>query len=262
MNVKQEVNKQKLVVSFRELGLSKGDVLLVHSAYKSFGGVEGGPQTVIDALLEVLGGEGTLVVPTFTFAFCEQFNNTGKGYFDLDNTPSETGILTEFVRKMPGAKRNLHPIHSFAAYGKLADELSSASDKSSFGKETVLAKLHKLDAKIMMIGVSYFDCMVFFRYVEQTEGTKYRYIKDFSGDIIVSGKKYQDTFNMNVRDLDRNVILNNDPMGEIIERMGLVNIIKIGPCTIKLLISANAVYQAVAKEMKRNPKVFYATAID
>jgi len=46
-----ELTKEDLVRSFRELGLKAGDVLLVHSSYKSFGGVEGGPQTVVDALL-------------------------------------------------------------------------------------------------------------------------------------------------------------------------------------------------------------------
>jgi aminoglycoside 3-N-acetyltransferase len=52
---------RELVNGVKELGLEKGDVVLVHSSFKSFGGVEGGPQTVIDALLEVLGEEGTLV---------------------------------------------------------------------------------------------------------------------------------------------------------------------------------------------------------
>ena len=44
------VNFDKLVLNFRVLGLHKGDVLLVHSSYKSFGGVDGGPQTVIESL--------------------------------------------------------------------------------------------------------------------------------------------------------------------------------------------------------------------
>jgi len=200
-------------------------------------------------------------VPTYTFSFCEQFNKEGRGYFDLDNTPSEMGILTEIVRKMPGAKRSLHPIHSFAAYGKITDELSSTSDKSSFGKESVLAKLHKLDAKIMVIGLNYTDSMTFFRHIEQMVGTPYRYIKEFSGDIIVDGKKYQDTFNMNVRDLDRKVILTNEPMGEILEEKGLVNTREIGRSTVKLLISAKDVCEVVANETRTNPKIFYPTAI-
>lgn len=107
-----------LVLGFKELGLKEGDIILVHSSFKSFGGVEGGSQTVINAFLYILGSEGTLIMPTFTFKFCEEYNETGEGYFDVDNTPSEMDILTEIVRKMPRAKRSVNPINSVAVYGK------------------------------------------------------------------------------------------------------------------------------------------------
>ena len=42
---------KKLVAEFKRIGLEEGDVVFVHSSFKSFGGVEGGPQTVIDALI-------------------------------------------------------------------------------------------------------------------------------------------------------------------------------------------------------------------
>ena len=45
---------KKLVTEFKRIGLIENDVVLVHSSFKSFGGVEGGPQTVIDALLSTL----------------------------------------------------------------------------------------------------------------------------------------------------------------------------------------------------------------
>ena len=50
---------EKLVGGFRKLGVVEGDTLLVHSSYKSFGPVEGGPQIVIRALESALGAEGT-----------------------------------------------------------------------------------------------------------------------------------------------------------------------------------------------------------
>ncbi len=52
-----------LTSAFRDLGVDAGDTLLVHSSYKSLGPVEGGPQTVIDALLAALGPDGTLIMP-------------------------------------------------------------------------------------------------------------------------------------------------------------------------------------------------------
>src|SRR5574338_979593 len=97
-----------LVAGFRLLGVAPGDTLLVHSSYKSFGPVEGGPQTVVNALEEALGPEGTLIMPTFNFDF-----NKGQPW-DVRSTPSQMGVLTELVRKDPRAKRVFHPIYSFA----------------------------------------------------------------------------------------------------------------------------------------------------
>ena len=185
------LKKEYLIEEFHSLGLRKGDILLIHNSFKSFGRVEGGPQTVIDALLEVLGKDGTLIMPTFNFDWSDQSPN---GIFDLENTPSKMGILTEIVRKMPGAKRTLHPFYSFAIYGNLAEELSKTDNHDSFGSESIFAQICKLDAKIMIIGLTYNQSMTFFHYVEQQEGVDYRYMKAFSGWIIAQGKKYKDTY--------------------------------------------------------------------
>ena len=251
------INLNDLILGFKEIGLRTGDIVLVHNSFKSFGGVEGGPQTVIDALLEVLGAEGTLLMPTFTFAFCEQYNKNGEGYFDVDNTPSEMGVLTEFLRKMPGAKRSIDPIYSVAVYGKYANELASVNDKLVYGKNSIFGKLYELDAKQMLIGLSYNNSWTFVHFVEQQEGVDYRYEKDFSGTIVVGGKKYKDTFTMNVRDISKGVQTAVDPMGKILEERGAVRIKKIGNSTIKLLMSSKQVYEITAEMLKKNPRLFY-----
>jgi len=247
------LKKKELIEGFRALGLRKGDIVLVHSSFKSFGGVEKGPQTVVDAFLEILGKEGTLIVPTFHFDWCDK---SPSGVFDLENTPSKMGILTEVVRKMPGAKRTLHPFYSFAIYGKLADKLSKTDNHDSFGKNSIFAKIHELNAWIMIIGLTYNQSMTFFHYVEQQEGVNYRYLKDFSGWIIAHGKKYQDTYKMLVRDIDKGVMTAVDPMGEVSEKRGVVNIRKIGESTVKLM-RAKDVYRITAEEMKKNPRLLY-----
>ena len=58
------VTKEDIKRSLRRLGLQEGDLCIVHSSLKSFGYVDGGAQTVIDAFEEVLGKEGTLAMPT------------------------------------------------------------------------------------------------------------------------------------------------------------------------------------------------------
>jgi aminoglycoside 3-N-acetyltransferase len=251
------IGYEDIISGFKELGITEGDVLLVHSSFKSFGGVEGGPQTVIKALLDVIGKKGTLVMPTFNFSFCEEYNKTGKGYFDADKTPSNMGILTELVRKMPGVKRSAIPIYSVAVYGHLVDELSSVSDHNVFGKESIFGKLHRLNAKILIIGLTYNKSFTFVHYVEQQEGCDYRHPKDFTGYIVANGRKHEDTFTMLVRDLDKKVLTSVDPMGEVLEKQGVVKIKKIGQSVVKVMKTKD-VYDIIAKKMKNNPRLLYS----
>jgi len=229
-----------LMNGFQAIGLDAGDTLLVHSSYKSFGRIEGGPQTVIDTLLQVLGDEGTLIMPTFNFDFC-------KGVpWDVRNTPSHMGIITNLVREYPDAKRVFHPIYSFAVLGKHADSLTHERYKSSYGVNSVFGKLRKLDGKIMIVGLSYTNSMTFFHHIEEMEGVDYRYMKAFTGMVTEeNGKTYEDTFTMLVRDLDKGVVTEVDPMGELMEAAGIVTVRQIGEATVKLM-KANEVYAFTA----------------
>lgn len=245
------INQQDLENGFRRVGLEAGDIVLVHSSYNSFGGVEGGPQAVIDALLEVLTPAGTLIMPTFNFGF-----NQGEPW-DVNATPSRMGILTELVRLNPESRRVFHPFYSFAILGKLKDELAAVRYKDSYGPDSIFARLRKLDGKIMIIGLSYNHSMTFFHHIEQTQGVDYRYLKEFTGQVTdETGRTYTDTFTMFVRDLDKGVLTAVDPMGEVLEQRGIVKIQKIGNADVKLM-KANDVFHVTVEEMKKNPHLLY-----
>ncbi len=242
---------KSLTSAFRDLGVQTGDTLLVHSSYKSLGGVDGGPQTVIDALLAALGADGTLIMPSFNFDF-----NKGKQW-DVRSTPSQMGILTEFVRKDPRAKRVFHPIYSFAIIGKHAEMLGSLRYKSSYERNSVFGKLRDLNGKIMVIGLSYTNSMTFFHHIEQMEGVDYRFLKQFTGEVTDwNGTTKVDTFEMFVRDIDKGIITEVNPMGELMEKAGVIKSRKIGEADVKLM-KANEVYAFTAREMRRNPHLLY-----
>ena len=242
---------ESLTSAFRDLDVQMGDVLLVHSSYKSLGEVDGGPQTVIDALLAALGADGTLIMPTFNFDF-----NKGKPW-DVRSTPSQMGILTEFVRKDPRAQRVFHPIYSFAIIGKHAEMLGNLRYKSSYERNSVFGKLRDLDGKIMVIGLSYTNSMTFFHHIEQMEGVGYRFLKQFTGEVTDwNGTTKVDTFEMFVRDIDKGVITEVNPMGELMEKAGVIQSKKIGDADVKLM-KANEVYTFTAREMRRDPHLLY-----
>ncbi len=240
-----------LVSGFRDLGLAAGDTLLVHSSYRSLGPVDGGPETVAAALEAALGPDGTLIMPTFNFNF-----NKGQPW-DVRTTRSQMGVLTEIVRKDPRAKRVFHPIYSFAVLGKHADMLGSLRYKSSYERDSVFGKLRDLDGKIMVIGLSYTNSMTFFHHVEQMEGVDYRFLKQFSGEVTDwDGTTRTDTFEMLVRNTDMGVITEVDPMGELMEKEGVIQVRRIGEADVKLM-KANEVYEFTAREMRRAPHLLY-----
>jgi len=119
------VTKNEIKSALSALGVRPGELALVHSSLKAFGRVENGADTVIDALLEVLGPEGTLVLPTFTLSF----QPLEKIIFDTVNSKSEVGIITEVFRRRPGVLRSTHLVHSVAASGLPLRKIKVLTDR-------------------------------------------------------------------------------------------------------------------------------------
>ncbi len=146
------LSRDEIARGLRETGLESGDVVLVHSAMRTFGHIDGGAETVVAALLEILGEHGTLVMPTYTFVHEAEEDPI----IDPVNDPSEMGIITETVRLRPDALRSIAFRHSFAAVGRRArviteiDPALSVFDlRSSFG--VMLA----LDTQVLLLGLTY-----------------------------------------------------------------------------------------------------------
>jgi aminopeptidase-like protein/aminoglycoside N3'-acetyltransferase len=220
---------ENLVKEFRELGVTKGDVLFIHSSYKSFGGVDGGPQAVIDALLDVIGLEGTLIMPTFNYDFL-------KGVaWDFRTTPSQMGVLTELVRTDPRAKRMHHAIYSMSAIGKRANEVATHRSNDCFGETTIFKKFRDWDAKILILGLAYSKSITFLHHCEQAAGVEYRFLKEFKGRAIDSnGVAHDESYTMFVRNVDMGVVLDFEPIGALLDSK-VVTRRKIGEADVRLM---------------------------
>ena len=227
------ITKTFLKDEFCALGMQSGDTIFVHSSYSTLsrapGGVEGGPQTVIDAILEVVGEAGTLIMPTFNYDFL-------KGVpWDIRTSPSQMGVLTELVRSDPRAKRMHHAIYSMAAIGKNADELEAHRSSDCFGESSIFTKFREWDAKILILGLIYSKSITFLHHCEQMAGVDYRFLKEFSGQSIdAQGKPHQETYTMFVRDVERGVVLDFEPIGALLDSQ-VVSIRKIGLGDVRLM---------------------------
>ena len=122
------INGSELTEQFKETGLKYGDSVLIHSSLKSFGYVEGGVHTVVRSLIDTVGKEGTLIVPTLTGR--REDSAVCPPVFDVLKSKCWTGILPETVRNSEGARRSLHPTHSAAALGARKEYMTSGHENS------------------------------------------------------------------------------------------------------------------------------------
>ena len=138
------------------LGIKTGDDILVHSSFKNLGGVEGGIETVIEALLSVVGDNGTLLFPTLSFSTVNPEPPINNPVFDVRNTPSCVGAMSNVFMNFEGVERSLHPTHSVAALGARQKEYiqNHELDNEPVGENSPFFKLGKLGGKVLFLGCS------------------------------------------------------------------------------------------------------------
>lgn len=154
--------------------LCPGDDLVVHSSLRTLGEVPGGADSVLDALLEAVGPSGTLSMMAATRT---SFGTTK--LFDLLNSPSETGVLTEVMRRRNPKNRSFVPMTSFVSAGKRASEY--LLPYNSFLDETSpLQRLIQNNGKILLLGVK-FDRCTLFHLAEERHQVPYNFYMLFSG---------------------------------------------------------------------------------
>ena len=151
----QVITQKEIETALTEAGIKNGDVAMLHSSLSSLGNVEGGAITVINAFMNVLGDNGTLVMPSFPAIGYNFDYLSGNPVFDIKQTPSKMGIITEVFRKMDGVKRSFHPTDSVCAIGKEAEMLTIGhfGQHTPYNNNSPFYKLTQLNSKILLIGV-------------------------------------------------------------------------------------------------------------
>jgi aminoglycoside 3-N-acetyltransferase len=148
------VPKDQFIEQLKSIGIKPGMSLMVHSSLKKIGKVEGGANTIIDSLLEVLGPEGTLMMSTVSGNV-----NPGQTVFHPDYTQSTVGLLSNIFRKRDNVLRSLHPIHSITAYGPKAKFFTDGHFEANtpWSPDSPYGKIMRNDGFILFLGVN-FEC--------------------------------------------------------------------------------------------------------
>lgn len=171
MEKRKLVTPSDITTALKELGMQKGQAVMVHTSLSSLGYVCGGAQSVIEALLESVGDGGAIMMPTQSWKNLDpeagvywqepkewwQAIRENIPAYDKRITPTNSmGAVPEMFRQWQGTLRSDHPARSVAAWGRYAQYLTENHDLSNiFGDGSPIGRLYELDGYVLLVGVGY-----------------------------------------------------------------------------------------------------------
>jgi len=223
------MNRKKLLKCITSLLHNKPGIIIIHSSIPHLDLSSKNILWDLGYVFKSLSKEGwTIVLPSFTFSFCS------KGKFDVVNSASEVGVLSDFcLKNLNGFKRTKHPIYSFVSIGKFANKINNANVKRAFGANTAYDIFEKNNATVIMLGCDW-KYNTLFHHFEEIHKVPYRHDKVFSGTIIENKNIKNIKTTMFVR--DNNINATND-FSEAISKLHKNGSIK-KQSEFKLLIEA------------------------
>ena len=251
---KVHVTTEDIKRGLRELGLKRGDVVGVHSSLSGFGYVEGGADSVIDALLETVGEEGTILMPTYS-TNREDVERTQREVelgvtwksrilpYDPEKTPCWTGRIPETFRKRKGVVRSLDPTHSLAALGPKANELVEDWDE-----------LLEADGYILLLGVDLSFCSAMHLAEKRVQLPPHILERIEPPRELL--EKYGPDLGWPEWDIGCGPYPNFARMEEPCKQRGIMKTVKIGEATVKL-IRLRELIDLYAAHLRKNPDLFY-----
>jgi aminoglycoside 3-N-acetyltransferase len=158
---------QQLEARLHTMGITTGDTVLMHSAFHVLNGFEGTPEQVIECVLHVIGAAGNLVMVSMPYTRTTAAYLQAGSTFDVQQTMSAMGVITEIFRQQPGVMRSRNPAHPILACGPAAPWLIAGHEHTRYscGTGSPFEKLVHLQAKALFFDVS-LRKMTFFHYLE------------------------------------------------------------------------------------------------
>lgn len=250
------ITKTEIKTALDEVGITNGQTIMVHSDLTRIGWVDNAKSRVdilefyFKSIINQIGPEGTVVVLSCT----ESFARDGVA-FHYEESPSEQGVFSEFIRTKDHSVRSMHPLFSVTAYGAKATLIcGSEICKTGFGYGSPFRKLYETDAKILCIGVDLLS-MTFIHHVEQMYGVPYGYTKEWDNQVHRCGKISKEPFFAFVRYLNAGINYNFSKMQNLLLTRGLAKKSPLGLGSV-WAVSARDVFDLGIEQLKKDPFFF------
>ncbi len=243
--------------ALRAAGVLSGDVLFLQVNFDALGPMEAGAadvetyRLVLAAVREVVGSDGTILVPTYTFSFCRQEE------FDPAATPTTGGPWSpaagflEYFRRQPGVVRSMDPIHSVAGQGPAARELLEDVAPTCFGAGSVFQRVVERDAVVCMLGLGLDEATVR-HHSEEVAGVPFRYRKLFTGVIRRDGVAARQGWVYNVRILADNGFPDGRRLAERSLAKGIARSVRVGAGAL-VAVRSRALHELTLELLAADP---------
>jgi aminoglycoside 3-N-acetyltransferase len=169
------LNENELTEQLKAIGISKGESVLLHCAMSKMGHLENGPQTVINGFLNAVGEEGNLLMPTSPVSKLQYDFIQENPKFNVLQTVSKMGIVSETFRQMSGVKRSAHPTEPVSAFGPLASYFTQDhfGENTPYTKNSPWYRLMEKNGKILYVGVTLINAGTNLHVLEDLTSFKY-----------------------------------------------------------------------------------------
>jgi len=242
------VTGSDLLTGLQSLGVVPGDIVFIHASLSKFGYVEGGADTVIDALLEAVSPQGTLAMPGFTF---QLMKDLPQPVLDVRHTPVWTSKVYERFRTREPVHRSHHLTHSVCAVGARAKELTATHSITPCGAQSPFRKFAAWNAKILLLGISH-NSSTTFHAVEEQEQLFYVDFRQAPGATIIDESGEQRPLASKVHQMSRKYDFNR--MNDLLEREGIQQQALIGDSIVRC-VDVHRMFETTVEAVHRDPEV-------
>ncbi len=245
-------SRSDLLGAIRAVGIGEGDIVSLQVSLGRLGmprdvspDYQALSELVIESFLDVLGPQGTLVVPTYSYSI-------GRGQlFEVETTCSVIGEFTEVFRKRNGVIRSRDPMLSSAGIGPASHRVLRTISQSCYGEGSTFHRLHEAGAKICTLGISLYFA-TFRHYIEEMAGVPFRFVKRFTGTVREGGQDSLETWTY----FAAPYVENSQPNGIALERLvrsaGLLAIAPVGRGEV-MAINASQFFEFGCMALRQNP---------
>jgi aminoglycoside N3'-acetyltransferase len=191
---RRHLSVEEFKENLRRFGFFPGATIYVHTSMDKISRRVPGitPTRLMELLKELVGKEGTLMVPTFPFDGLQYHYIQSVRVFNVQRTPSLVGLFTEVFRRSEGVVRSRHPTHPIAAWGRHSRELVAEHHLgTAFGEKSPVYKMQDWNGLVAGLGVTPKRCFTPYHVAEELHPKSHamHYRDEYVEMVIVDGEE-------------------------------------------------------------------------